>query len=155
MNDLDMAINARWQGFGGVVHTDHGVQFASWVFTQKISSVELLSSFGAVDDGRDSATMESFWSTMRIELLNRRSGKMCIEFANAILERIEVFYSLHRGYSLLAYATPYDYDLVRTQRALMATGSYWPRAEPRLKIWPACHLNGEQSLSRRVYFLRA
>ena len=123
VNALDMAIRARQPGLGGIVHADHGVQFTSWVFTQKIRSAGLLPSFGTVGDGLDNAMMESFWSTMQIELLNRKKWKARIELANAIFEYIEVFYNRRRRHSSLEYATPHDYDLARTPRALTTTGS--------------------------------
>ncbi|MGP5716168.1 IS3 family transposase [Brachybacterium tyrofermentans] len=122
VNALDMAIRARQPGTGGIVHADHGVQFTSWVFTQKIRSAGLLPSFGTVGDGLDNAMMESFWSTMQIELLNRKKWKTRIELANAIFEYIEVFYNRRRRHSSLEYATPHDYDLARTPRALTTTG---------------------------------
>jgi transposase InsO family protein len=123
INALDMAIRARKPGAGGIVHADHGVQFTSWVFTQKIRSAGLLPSFGTVGDGLDNAMMESFWSTMQIELLNRRKWKTRIELANAIFEYIEVFYNRRRRHSALEYATPHEYDLARTPQALTTAGS--------------------------------
>ncbi|MGP9662865.1 IS3 family transposase [Arthrobacter sp. AOP36-C1-22] len=123
VNALDMAIRARQPGPGGIVHADHGVQFTSWVFTQKIRSAGLLPSFGTVGDGLDNAMVESFWSSMQIELLNRKKWKTRIELANAIFEYIEVFYNRRRRHSSLEYATPNDYDLARTPQALATTGS--------------------------------
>ena len=72
VNALDMAIRNRRPEPGGIVHADHGAQFTSWVFGDKIRSAGLLPSFGTVGDGLDNAMMESFWSSMQIELLNRR-----------------------------------------------------------------------------------
>ena len=46
-----------------------------------------------------------------------------IELANAIFEYIEVFYNRRRRHCCLEYATPHDYDLARTSRALTTTGS--------------------------------
>ena len=46
-----------------------------------------------------------------------------IELANAIFEYIEVFYNRRRRHSSLEYATPHDYDLARTPRALTTIGS--------------------------------
>jgi hypothetical protein len=63
-------------------------QFTSWVFGEKIRSAGLLPSFGTVGDGLDNAMMESFWSSMQIELLNRRRWKTRVELANAIFEYI-------------------------------------------------------------------
>lgn len=60
VNALDMAIRARIPAPGGIVHADHGVQFTSWAFTQKIRSAGLLQSFGTVGDALDNAMMESF-----------------------------------------------------------------------------------------------
>ena len=124
VNALDMAIRARQPGTGGIVHADHGVQFTSWVFTQKIRSAGLLPSFGTVGDGLDNAMMESFWSTMQIELLNREE----VEDAHRARERD---LRVHRGVLqpsspallTLEYATPHDYDLARTPRALTTIGS--------------------------------
>ena len=67
--------------------------------------------------------MESFWSSMQIELLDRRKWKARIELANAIFECIEVFYNRRRRHCSLEYATPHGYDLAGTPRALTTTGS--------------------------------
>ncbi len=73
VNALDMAIRNRRPEPGGIVHADHGVQFTSWAFGDKIRSAGLMPSFGSVGDGLDNAMMESFWSSMQIELLNRKT----------------------------------------------------------------------------------
>ena len=70
VNALDMAIGNRRPKPGGIVHADHGTQFTSWVFGEKIRSAGLLPSFGTIGDGLDNAMMESFWSSMQIELLD-------------------------------------------------------------------------------------
>ncbi|WP_251381624.1 MULTISPECIES: IS3 family transposase [unclassified Leucobacter] len=111
VNALDMALRARTPAPGGIVHADHGVQFTSWAFTQKIRSAGLLPSFGTVGDALDNAMMESFWSSMQIELLNRKKWKTRIELANAIFEYIEVFYNRRRRHSSLGYQTPTNFDL--------------------------------------------
>lgn len=72
---LNMAIRSRRPAPGGIVHADHGTQFTSWLFGEKIRSAGLLPSFGSVGDGLDNAMMESFWSSMQIELLNRKGGR--------------------------------------------------------------------------------
>lgn len=67
---LDMAIRNRRPVPGGIVHADHGVQFTSGAFTNKIRSAGLMPSFGTIGDGYDNAMMESFWSSMQIELVS-------------------------------------------------------------------------------------
>jgi putative transposase len=53
VNALDMAIKNRDPEPGGIVHADHGAQFTSWVFTDRIKSIGLMPSFGSVGDGLD------------------------------------------------------------------------------------------------------
>ncbi|KTR95533.1 transposase [Microbacterium testaceum] len=67
-------------------------------------------SFGSVRDGLDNAMMESFWSSMQIELLNRKKWKTRVELANAILEYIETFHNRQRRHSALGYRTPIKYE---------------------------------------------
>lgn len=71
-NALDMALRARTPASGGIVHADHAVPFTSGAFTPKIRSAGLLPFFGTVGDALDNAMMESFWSSMQIELRNRK-----------------------------------------------------------------------------------
>lgn len=110
VNALDMAIRNRQPEPGGVVHADHGTQFTSWVFGEKIRSAGLLPSFGSVGDGLDNAMMESFWSSMQIELLNRKKWKTRVELANAIFEYIEIFHNRQRRHSALGYRTPTEFE---------------------------------------------
>jgi transposase InsO family protein len=107
---------------GGIVHADHGTQFTSWVFGERIRSAGLLPSFGTVGDGLDNAMMESFWSSMQIELLNRRRWKTRVELANAIFEFIEIFYNHQRRHSALSYRTPIEYELLSENDTTPAAG---------------------------------
>ncbi|GAA1115635.1 hypothetical protein GCM10009668_42920 [Nocardioides dubius] len=111
VNALDMAIRNRRPAPGGIVHADHGTQFTSWVFGEKIKSAGLLPSFGTVGDGLDNAMMESFWSSMQIELLNRKKWKTRVELANAIFDYIEIFHNRQRRHSALGYRTPIEFEL--------------------------------------------
>ena len=52
-NALDMAIKNRQPAAGGIVHADHGVQFTSWAFTNKIRACGLMPSFGTIGDCYD------------------------------------------------------------------------------------------------------
>lgn len=105
INALDLAIRNRHPEPGGIVHADHGVQFTSWAFGNKIRSAGLMPSFGSVGDGLDNVMMKSFWSSMQIELLNRKKWKTRIELSNAIFEYIEIFSNRQRRHSSLGYRT--------------------------------------------------
>lgn len=111
INALDMALKNREPAPGGVVHADHGTQFTSWAFGEKIRSAGLMPSFGTVGDGLDNAMMESFWSSMQIELLNRKRWSTRVELANAIFEYIEIFYNRRRRHSGVGYLTPIEFEL--------------------------------------------
>ncbi len=111
VNALDMAIKNRRPTPGGVVHADHGAQFTSWAFTDRIRSAGLMPSFGTVGDGLDNAMMESFWSSMQIELLNRKRWKTRVELSNAMFDYIEIFYNRQRRHSQLDYVSPIEFEL--------------------------------------------
>ncbi len=53
-------------------------------------------SFGTLGDGLD-AMMESFWSSMQMELLDRKRWNTRVELANAIFDYIEIFYHRRRA----------------------------------------------------------
>lgn len=120
VNALDMAIKNRRPEPGGIVHADHGTQFTSWAFTNKIRSSGMMPSFGSIGDGLDNAMMESFWSSMQIEMLNRKKWKTRIELANAMLDYIEIFYNRQRRHSGLGYRTPIEYELTYENRTIPA-----------------------------------
>lgn len=71
-NALGMAIDSRRPGLGAIIHSDHGVQYGSWAFTKRAKDSGLVPSMGSVGDCYDNAMMESFWSRMQVELLNRQ-----------------------------------------------------------------------------------
>ena len=116
VNALDMAIQQRTIKRGSIVHADHGVQFTSWAFTDKVRQAGLMPSFGSVGDAFDNAMMESFWSTMQIELLDRKRWKTRVELSNAIFEFIEVFYNRRRRHSQLGYISPIEFELTQHQQ---------------------------------------
>lgn len=120
VNALDMAIKNRHPKPGGVVHADHGAQFTSWAFTDRIRKAGLMPSFGSVGDGLDNAMMESFWSSMQIELLNRKKWRTRIELANAMFDYIEIFHNRQRRHSQLNYRTPIEFELTFEKQLINA-----------------------------------
>ena len=111
VNALDMAIKNRRPAPGGVVHADHGAQFTSWAFTDRIRSAGLMPSLGTVGDGLDNAMMESFWSSIEIELLNRKRSKTRVELSNVMFDYIEIFYNRQRRHSQLDYVSTIKFEL--------------------------------------------
>ena len=61
---------------------------------------------GAVGVCFDNAMIESFWSRMQVELLDRQPWKTRVELANAIFEYLEIFHNRQRRHSSLKMLTP-------------------------------------------------
>ncbi|MFI7075414.1 IS3 family transposase [Micromonospora sediminicola] len=92
-NALGMAIDSRRPAAGTVIHSDQGVQFASWAFTKRARDSGLMPSVGSVGDCYDNSMIEAFWSRMQVELLNRRRWRTRIELANAIFDYLEIWHN--------------------------------------------------------------
>lgn len=108
---LDMATWRRRPGHGSglVHHSDHGTQYTSWVFGQRLRSAGILGSMGTVGDALDNAMAESFFATLQTELLDRRVWDTREELAQAIFEWIEGFYNPERRHSSIDYHSPVQY----------------------------------------------
>jgi putative transposase len=84
-NAPGMAIQSRKPAGGDADPLRPGVQFTSWAFSQRAKDSGLVPSMGAVGVCFDNATIESFWSRMQVELLDRQRWWTRLELANAIL----------------------------------------------------------------------
>ncbi len=104
-----------------VHHSDRGVQFTAWTFSDRARKSGLLPSMGTVGDCYDNAMMEAFWSRMQVELLDTCRWRTRIELANAIFEYIEIFHNRRRRHSSLGMLTPIEFELndnnINTQAA--------------------------------------
>jgi len=96
-------------GSGLIHHADHGCQYTSWVFGQRLRAAGILGSMGTVGDALDNAMAESFFATLQVELLDRRRWDTRNQLAQAIFEWIEVFYNPVRRHSALDYHSPVTY----------------------------------------------
>lgn len=86
-NALGMAIDSRLgktPAAGTVIHSDQGVQFASWAFTDRAKASGLVPLMGSVGDCYDNSMIESFWSRMQVELLDRKKWKTRVERVDTI-----------------------------------------------------------------------
>ena len=117
-NALGMAIEQRGPD-GTVIHSDQGTQFTSWAFTRRALDSGLMPSMGSVGDCYDNAVIESFWSRMQVELLDRRHWRTRVELANAIFEYLEIFHNRQRRHSALGMLTPVEFE-TRHQSATVA-----------------------------------
>jgi putative transposase len=109
-NALGMAIDTRRPLAGTIIHSDHGVQFGSWAFTTRAKQSGLVPSMGSIGDCYDNAVIESFWSRMQVELLDRHRWRTRIELANAMFDYLEVFHNRRRRHSALGWLTPIEFE---------------------------------------------
>ncbi|KOG16632.1 transposase [Streptomyces viridochromogenes] len=96
---------------GTIIHSDHGVQFGSWAFTQRARASGLLPSMGSIGDCVDNAMMESFWARVQVELLDRHRWRTRLELSTALFEYLEIFHNRQRRHSALGMLSPVEYEL--------------------------------------------
>ena len=65
---------------------------------------------GSVGDCSDNAMIESFWSRMQVELLNRQRWSTRLELTSAIFEYLEIFHNRQRRQSSLGMLTPVEFE---------------------------------------------
>jgi putative transposase len=106
---LDMAIMRR-RPAGTTVHGDHGTQYCSWVFGQRLRTAGLLGSMGTIGDALDNAVAESFFASLQCELLDRHTWPTRAGLAQAMFGWIEGFYNPTRRHSTLGYLSPVDFE---------------------------------------------
>jgi putative transposase len=111
---LGMAILRRQPDRNTILHSDHGSQYTSWAFGQRLRHAGLLASMGTVGDCFDNAMMESFWGTMQLELLDSKIWKSRDELATAIFEWIECWYNPKRRHSRIGMHSPATYETLHS-----------------------------------------
>lgn len=97
-----------------ILHSDHGSQYTSWAFGQRLRAAGLLASMGTVGDCYDNAMMESFRGTMQLELLDSKTWQTRDELANAIFEWIECWYNPKRRHSSIEMRSPATFEALHT-----------------------------------------
>jgi transposase InsO family protein len=84
-------------------------QFTPWAFTQRAIDSGLVPSMGSIGDCFDNAVIESFWSRLQVELLDRKRWRTRIELATAIFEYL-VFHNRQRRHSAPGMLTPVEFE---------------------------------------------
>ncbi len=107
---LEMALAHRRPDRGLVWHSDQGSQFVSLSFGQKARAAGIAQSMGSKGDCFDNAVAESFFATLKKELINRRSWPAKAELRTEVFDYIEVFYNRERRHSTLGQRSPADYE---------------------------------------------
>jgi putative transposase len=105
-----MAIGRRCPPPGGLHHSDRGCQYASPLYQQGLTAQAWTASMSRTGNCYDNAPMESFFATLKTELVHRRTFRTRAEARAAIFDYIERFYNPHRRHSALGYRSPMDFE---------------------------------------------
>lgn len=107
---LLMAIWKRKPPKGLMVHSDRGSQYASGKFQDVLDENGFVCSMSRKGDCWDNAPAESFFHTLKTELVHHCRFQTREEAKQTIFEYIEVFYNRQRAHSSIGYISPMEYE---------------------------------------------
>jgi putative transposase len=107
---LRMAIAHRRPAPGLIFHSDRGTQYTSSEFTDLLAANEITQSLSRPRQCWDNAVAESFFASLKLELIDRRSWATRGQVRRAVFDYIERFFNRVRLHSTLGYLTPAEYE---------------------------------------------
>ena len=107
---LEMAVGRRKPDVGLVHHSDQGSQYVSLVFGQRCREAGIDVSMGSRGCALDNAVCESFFASLKKELIRRRAWPTRRDAQTAIFRWIEGWYNRRRLHSTLGYLSPAQYE---------------------------------------------
>jgi transposase InsO family protein len=110
LDALAMALGMRQPRPGLLHHSDRGSQYASHDYQHALRARGIICSMSRKADCWDNAVVESFFGTLKTDLLYRRSWPSTKMARNAVVEYIEVFYNRQRRHSHLGYISPAEFE---------------------------------------------
>ena len=108
-----MATTDRTPEPGLVHHSDRGVQYRCGAYREALGAWGMVASMSRTGDCYDNAPKESFWATLKKELMSDRAFATRDEARAAIFEYIEVFYNRQRIHGSLGYVSPEQFEASR------------------------------------------
>lgn len=106
---LFRAMAAKRPAEGLIHHSDRGSQYCSYEYRELLGQFEMKSSMSRKGNCYDNAPMESFWGTLKQELVHHRRYRTRQEAIQEITEYIEVFYNRERRQARLGFLSPVAY----------------------------------------------
>ena len=107
---LFKAVAAKRPGLGLIHHSDRGSQYCAYEYRKLLDQFKMKASMSRKGDCYDNAPMESFWGTVKNELVHHRRYRTREEAIREIREYIEVFYNRQRRQARLGYLSPAVYE---------------------------------------------
>jgi putative transposase len=108
---LAMALLHRTPPADLLCHSDRGVQYASGDYRAALANAGLVASMSRRGNCYDNAFIESFWSTLKLDLVYRTEFATRQEAQRAIFDYIEAFYNRQRSHTALGCLSPVDFEL--------------------------------------------
>lgn len=110
LDAFTMAYAARRPARGLVHHSDRGTQYACGAYQTALTAHGVICSMSGAGRCYDNAAMESFFHTLKTELVHHEQYARRDQARTRIFEYIEVFYNRQRRHSALGYATPEQFE---------------------------------------------
>jgi len=110
LDALAMARGSRRPAAGLIHHTDRGGQYAAIAYQEVLAARDITASMSRAGDCYDNAMAESFFATLKAELVDTRPWPTRQTARQAIFEWIEVFYNRQRSHSALGYQPPVAFE---------------------------------------------
>jgi putative transposase len=107
---LEMAVSRRRPATGLVHHSDQGTQYTSLAFGRRLRQAGIAPSMGSVGDAYDNAVVESFFGTLKRELVHRNRFPTRAAARTALFDYIEVFYNRRRLHSTIGQLSPEEHE---------------------------------------------
>jgi len=107
---LDMALLSRRPAAGLIHHSDRGSQYSSTGYRGALETQGIVMSMSGKGEPYDNALMESFFSTLKAECVERHDFQTPHEARTCVFEYLEVFYNRQRLHSSLGYRSPVAFE---------------------------------------------
>ena len=109
---LQNALVERKAGRGIIFHSDQGIQYSSQSFRKILKDNGFIQSMSRKGNCYDNAITETFFHTLKTELIHRTKYRTREQARNSIFEYIEIFYNRKRLHSAIGYCSPVEYEIL-------------------------------------------
>ena len=117
LDALSMALKTRRPEAGLLHHSDRGIQYASTAYQDQLRTHGMICSMSRKGDCWDNAVAESFFSTLKAELVHRTDYVSRSQARASVFEYIEAFYNGRRRHSALGYVSPVEHEAAAVRKA--------------------------------------
>jgi len=127
---LVMAINNKPRKQQVLLHSDQGSTYRAYEYLKLFKENNIIQSMSRKGECHDNAVAESFFNTLKTELINKQTNQTRAEIKSSVFEYIEVFYNRIRLHSTINYQSPCDFEKLFYQR-LGTSSKLWLCPKPQ------------------------